>query len=124
MPRSAIAQDVDRLEERPGRRPPRGARSCRGRDHAEGAIAQDVDRLGAAGLPEPPDRGNPNPPTVETRKFSRYQLSADPPNITTRGENSRNYCRLDSQRADVIFQTWPGDPDRGNELTPNEETRR
>jgi len=70
-----------------------------------------------------PDRGNDPTPTVETQNFSRYQLSDDPPIVTTRGENRRNYCRLDSQRADVIFQTWPGDPDRGNELTPNEETR-
>ena len=70
-----------------------------------------------------PDRGKPNPPTVETQNFSRYQLSDDPPIVTNRGGNRRNYFRLDSRRADVIFQTWPGDPGRGNELTPNEETR-
>jgi len=35
--------------------------------------------------------------------------------MITRGENRRNYFRLDSQRADVIFQTWPADPGRGND---------
>jgi hypothetical protein len=62
-----------------------------------------------------PDRGKPNPPTVETQNFSRSQLSDDPPIVTTREENRRNYFRLDSQRADVILDAWPGEPDRGND---------
>lgn len=66
-----------------------------------------------------PARENRSDPRPTKPNFSKSQLSIH----NKPRENRRKDFRLDPKNDDVIVHAWPGDPGRGNRVTPSGETR-